>query len=279
MKIKILLIVFVCVLQLTQKKLYQGFFNIMTNDGLSFSQAQGYLPIPDSLKLEELPIPVRQEFELCIIKAFDLYNSCSRNKKVANWREILRDLWVEFLGKNALSYHYMDQNYLRIWILQEDFNRVFDLLLELVKRTANTQPSFYADIKAVFERRKLAYRLIGSVSTGFSIIPTTNELEVLEVNNTFQLLSLKSLQFDFVIKHFMCAGKLLTEGEYGKSVHESASAVEALLRILKNSNKAHPEVLQNYWKSIKLHGVYEKLIKQIINTPYQFASDISGGRH
>lgn len=251
----------------------------MTNNHLSFSQAQGYLPIPDSLKLEELPRQVRQEFVLCVIKAFELEESWSKNKKVANWRKVLRDVWVEFLDQDPLSSYDMDKNYLINWILQKDFNLVFDLLTELINRTAESQPTFYADIKAVFARRRLAYRLIGSISTGFSIVPTTNDLEVLQVTNTFELLSLKSPQFDPVIRHFMRAGKFLTDREYGKSISESSSTIEATLRILVNKDKEYSEVIKTYLKSINLHPIFEKAIKQVIDKPFLIASDISDGRH
>lgn len=261
------------------EEIIQRVFNKMKKDRLSFSQAQGYVPIPDSLKLEELPISVRQEFELCIVKAFQLYHSYSRNKKVANWWKILRELQVQFFNQAPLTYPHIDENYLQNWIRYKEFNLVFDLIEELVNRTAHDQPSFYADVKSVFERRKLAYRLIGSLATGFSIIPTTNELEVLEVNNTFKLLSLQSPQFDAVIKHFMRAGKFLTEGEYGKSISESSSAVEATLRILVNEDKEYNTVFKKFLKSIKLHPLFEKQIKQLIDFPFLFASDISDGRH
>lgn len=251
----------------------------MKKDRLSFSQAHGYLPIPDSLKLEELPIQVRQEFEYCIVKAFKLFYSYSRNKKIAKWNEILLDLQVQFFDKRYLAYPVINQEYLQQWILYKDFNLVFDLIQELVNRTANDQPSFYTDIKEVFERRKLAYRLIGSVATGFCIIPTTNELEVLEVSNTFELLSLQSPRFDAVMKHFMRAGKLLTDGEFGKSISESSSAIEATLRLLVNKDKEYSEAVKKYLKSIKLHPLFEKKIKAIIDIPFLFASDISDGRH
>lgn len=83
----------------------------MTNDHLSFSQEQGYLPIPDSLKLEELPRQVRQEFVLCVIKAFGLEKSYARNKKVANLRKVLCDVWVEFLDQDPLSSYNMNESY------------------------------------------------------------------------------------------------------------------------------------------------------------------------
>ena len=160
-------------------------------------------------------------------------------------------------------------------ILCGEFYQVFDVIEELVKRTASDQPRFYEDLKAAFERRKVAYRLIGSDSFGFAIIPTTNEFEVLTVDTTFDLLSFKADRFDSVSKHLIYAGQLLRKGEYSKSISESSSAVEATLRILRGSDAEYKVVAKKYCESKKIHPA----IKTHIEKLYQFASDISDGRH
>ncbi len=253
----------------------------MTNHKLPFSQREKYRPLQKALQLEELTQEFRSEIELCLTKALELFQDekhlPSRNKQTANWEVILRDIWVQFLSNPLLGYIDMFQveEYLIRIIRCGVFYQVFDVVEELVKRTASDQPRFYKDLEAVFKRRKVAYRLVGSDSLGFAIIPTTNEFEVLTVDTTFDLLSFKADRFDSVSKHLIYAGQLLKKGEYSKSISESSSAVEATLRILTISDKGYSTVSKEYCGSIKIHPALNTHIEKL----YQFASDISDGRH
>jgi hypothetical protein len=246
-----------------------------------FSQREGYLPVPEALQLEELPRTFRLEIELCLTKAIELYQHEERfaigKKKAARWEIILRDLWVQFLNQPLSQYlgmYQVQEGLIRI-VHHGEFYEVFDVIEELINRTMDDQPQFYKDVKTVFERRRLAYRLVGSNSIGYVIVPTMNEHEVVTANTTFDLLSLKAGSFDSVLKHLMNAGQLLREGKDSKSISESTSAVESTFRILVGNNKEHNVVAEEYFKSANLHPV----IKKHIGMPYQFASDISDGRH
>lgn len=254
----------------------------MTNRPLLFSQREGYLEIPEPLRLEELPKEVRLEIELCLIKAIELYQQEERfgfslKRQSANWHEIMRDIWVQVLGE-PVSYfqglHHVQSGLMNTFHNGEFFD-VFDIIEELVNRSVSEQPKFCEDLKEVFGRRRMAYSLVGSDSCGFAIIPTTNDLEVLTVKTTFDLLSIKAPLFDDVIKHLLGSGRLLREGKDGKSIGESSSAIESVLRILTSLDKEHNLVAKEYFKIVTIHPI----IKQLIEKPYQFASDISDGRH
>ncbi len=254
----------------------------MTNRKLSFSQREGYSQIPEALQFEELSQSSRYEFELCLTKALELYQheerfAIGREKQAANWEEIMRDIWVQFLCEPLSLYQGMYQvreGLVRILHFGE-FYEVCDIIEELTTRTAHSQPKFYTDLKEVFERKRVAYRLVGSDSIGFVVVPTTNEFEVLTINAIFDLLSIKSPRFDLVLKHLMNAGRLLREGKDSKSIGESSSAVEVAFRILTGCDKEHNTVAEKYFKSTQIHPI----LKEHIVTPYRFASDISDGRH
>ena len=252
----------------------------MATRKLSFSQREGHQPIPEQYQLEELPREFRHEVELCLIKALEISPKTlftkGMNKSVVDWEEIMRDMWVQFRNQSPATYligrgH---ENLINI-IRSSVFHEVLDLIEELANRTAKDYSQFCQSLCEVFEHRNVAYRLIGSASIGFTIVPTTNKLEVQAVTGAFDLLSINAPQFDNVLKHITSAGQLLREGEYGKSISESSSAIEAALRILTQQDKDIYEVSKEYATRVGMHKIMRDRIEKI----HHFASDISGGRH
>jgi hypothetical protein len=254
----------------------------MTKQQLPFSQREGYREIPEPLRLEKLSDAFRRDVELGLVKAVELYHqeirmASSQRKQIADWEEVMRDVWVQFLGQPLLSFQGMHHVQMVITniIHRGEFYEVFDVIEELVDRTAKDQPQFYKEIKKIFERTRVAYRLVGSEEVDFAVVPTINEFEASTVKATFDLLSVKGSRFVPVLKHLTHAGRLLRDGKDGKSIGEASSAVEVAFRVLTDSDKEHNTVADEYFRTVNLHPI----IKKMIVIPHQFASDISDGRH
>lgn len=192
----------------------------MTKQQLPFSQREGYREIPEPLRSEELSEAFRRNIKLGLVKAVELYHqeirvASSQRKQIADWEEIMRDIWVQFLSQPLLSFQGMHHVKMVITniIHMGQFYEVFDVIEELVDRTAKDQPQFYKEIKNIFERTRVAYRLVGSEEVGFAVVPTVNELKASTIKTTFDLLSIKGSRFVPVLKHLTHAGRLLRDGK------------------------------------------------------------------
>lgn len=254
----------------------------MIMDTRLFSEREGYTPLQEPLQLESIPRAFRLELELCLMKALEAFNENKRGYtkvQTADWDVLLRDLWVQYFEEplehisSGMTYP-VEQRIIQI-IKHGDFIEVFNLIEELLNRIADQQPHFYKDLQEVFLRKKMAYRLVSVGSSRYAIVPATNEHEALTVTETFDLLSLKGKAFEAVSTHFANAGNKIIDKDYGKSIDESSSAIEATLRILTKCDKEQNAVAEIFAKSIGMHKLFQKQI----SIPHQIASDISGGRH
>ena len=247
----------------------------MTEDRTpTFSQQQGYEPLPGPLQLREFPIEARTMiwnflFELMESTRHAVYGSVD-----GVWKEILRAKHVHFdylpldEWTNDFDAHCSE---LKRRIRQDPFNEVFDLIQFMV-RHPSCPSEFINGVSWVFRRFQLAYTV--DTNPLVTIVPaaTAEEGEQLTRN----LAELRAAGLDGCTTHLRNALKCINDGDSAGSVRESIHAVESVARqIDPEASKTLGPALASLEKRSALHPT----LKVAFNNLYGYTNREQGIRH
>ena len=246
---------------------------------LTFSQREGYDPLPKPLQLGELPGEARTAIWNVLFGHLDR----SRVKQDIDvglyfpidgaWEVILRAIHVyrnwpleEWSGRSEKFVPGM-----RGLLEQEPFNRVFDLI-EFIMRHERCPPEFIADVSGVFRRFQLAYIIDSGPPP--TIFPATTAAEGNELRRN--LVELRTVGLDGCETHLRNASKCINDGDLAGSVRESIHAVESVAKLIAPDATTLGAALH----SLERRGVlHHKALKQAISKLYGYTSDEQGIRH
>ena len=250
----------------------------MTEDRTpTFSQQQGYEPLPGPLRLREFPIEARTTIWNIL---FELMQS-TRHVAVYGsgnvggvWKEIL---WAKHVHFDYLPLDECTDGFdakcteLKRRIRQDPFNKVFDLI-QFMMRHPSCPPEFINGVSWVFRRFQLAYTV--DTNPPVTIVPaaTAEEGEQLTRN----LAELRAAELDGCTTHLRNASKCINDGDSSGSVRESIHAVESVARqIDPEASKTLGPALASLEKRNALHPT----LKVAFNNLYGYTNREQGIRH
>ena len=238
---------------------------------LSFSQAQGYEPIPGPLALGELSDEARRKlWDLLALYAW------ASDDLGASWYGIFLSLHRDFWERPIDEFRWNEDTLAKLYkneILNSlPFNKIFDLF-QMVMRHRDCPRAFTSGIASVFKECRLAY--VVDTKRPATILPAATKQEGEAIIGAIK--ELREAGLHGAETHLKKAGELVNEGDWPGAVRESINAVESVARQLdpKSSNTL-PGALKSLQKSSgRLHpalkGGFEKL--------YSYTSDAEGIRH
>ncbi|PKA16141.1 AbiJ-NTD4 domain-containing protein [Leptospira haakeii] len=195
---------------------------------------------------------------------------------------LAENIWI----KNFFKYFWLRIEKRPIDELESDWNRFYNLIrnrffgskwdfiytfIEIVFKTIEGEDlinHIRLRLNEAFEDENIPYRIIGSLVTDI-----TDQEEIDSLNEALQS------PFGGVEEHFSRAMELLyskSSPDYRNSIKESISAVEAICKIIANSEKATlSDALRIISKKHKIHQSLESGLNKI----YGYSSDEKGIRH
>ena len=192
---------------------------------VSFSQAQGYEPLPQPLQLEELSREARVGFW----NAF--YSTHTENAHMygiaSDWLNVLRSLHTDYFNDGLDSFDPHDQfivHAYKSYFLESDFNKVFDLIIFMV-RHPECPNRFIGGVMATFMEHRLAYVFDYKSLT---IYPATTPEEGKAIIEAVRQLDQDGLSG--ARQHLIEASTLINQRHWANSIKESISAVESVAR-------------------------------------------------
>jgi len=245
---------------------------------LSFSQAQGYEPLPQPLKLEELSEEARTRFWNVLYEYVeaDVMNGY-HGSYISGfpWNRIIRSAHISFFHRPSdefsLSFQKFRKHY-KNFLLTSPFNMVFDLLIFLM-RHRECPRKFIQEIGKVFRICRLAYRLDESYPPTIYPAVTPQEGEAISE-------ALQQLQHTGLVgaqQHLQKAAAFINNRDWADSVRESIHAVESVARqVAPGEEKKLGLALQNLEdKGVLQHRALRKGFEAL----YGYTSDEQGIRH
>ena len=258
-----------------------------SNDAHSFSQRHGYEPLPEVMRLEELPEKARIGAYNII---FDIVSVCGdwsyhTNKPVPRMCRSAISACLAQAGDTIPDFYQDIASQLRHIILKEPFNRVFDLLEYVASHRddRNTDEGrklngrlerFPSQINDVFDRHRAAY-VFDTSQPPYRIWPRTSEAQGKAVQNAVAML--KECQLPAAVTHLRQAADHLDLGNHADAIVDCIHAVESVARFFdpKASETLGPAIDSLQRQGVLKHPALAKVIRVL----YGFTSNEEGVRH
>ena len=242
---------------------------------VSFSQAQGYEPLPQPLKLEELSLRARVRIWNALYVTFadlDWEDSIEEDELA----ELTFSLHVDFFG-GTIDQAPDESDY---WDYFDDFkdsffnlrfNKIFDLLTFLMRHEVCPE-TFISELREVFSDCQLAYVI--DTNSSPTILPASTPEEGQATVDALRVL--KEYGLDGARQHLVRASAFINQGEWARSVHESISAVESVARRIAPGTNTLSAALNK----LRNQGLLEHpALYQGLDKLYGYTSDEQGVRH
>lgn len=240
---------------------------------LTFSQAQGYEPLPQPLALEEISHEAR-------VRLWSLLHVYASSDGWAGlwlkhpWGDMLADVHVE-LFMETIDTYIPNDNYLlsledRV-LDQPKFNRIFDFFLKIM-RDPRCPGEFITAVAKIFEECRLAYFV--DTSHPVTIFPAVSQQEGEALHKTMHELASAGLRA--ADGHLRKAAEFINQGNWPGSIHQSISAVESVARQL---DPDAARTLGPALKSLEKHDALHPALKEGFLKIYGYTSDEPGIRH
>ncbi len=242
---------------------------------LSFSQAQGYETLPRQLRLEELSEEARVRF-------WNVLFSASSNQSdlgyVGDWQEIFTFIYTHFLNLPLESVMIQFAELSRPFdkpiqdtILKQPFNKVFDLLLAVMRHKKCPKHAI-AQIAKVFRDCQLAYVLDEGPPP--AIYPSTTPEEGARVVDSLK--QLRSAGLTAPRQHLQMAATYINQQNWAGGVRESIHAVESVARQIAPKAKTLGEALRVLEENRLLE---HPALREGFSKIYGYTNDEQGIRH
>lgn len=247
----------------------------MPETPLSFSQSQGLAPLPQALKLGDVPALTRRKidavFQRSIRQAMseEGYSYCVEDP----WKTIIEDIQIELVGYSITDAALDTEEIAEIvqrYTRDTKYNEVFDFIL-FVLRHKKCPSDLLPSLQEIFQRDMLAYHLLKDPVT---IVPASSKEEADTIMRAIEATSTDN--FSGARTHLLAAANEINAANFHNSVRESIHAVESVARVLDGrSDKELGPALAALEKKVSLHGAFKKGISAL----YGYSSNEQGIRH
>lgn len=240
---------------------------------LTFSQAQGYEPLPQPLALEEISHEAR-------VRLWSLLYVHARSGDWAGrwlnhpWGEIFEDIHVELFMEPIDTYSSNEEHLLQIKNLVLDnleFNHMFDFLIKIM-RDPRCPGEFITGVATIFEECRLAYFV--DLRKPVTILPKVSQQEGEALKKAMNELASAGLRA--ADEHLRKAAESINHRDWPESIHQSISAVESVARQL---DPKAARTLGPALKSLDRSGGLHPALKEGFLKIYGYTSDEPGIRH
>ena len=239
---------------------------------ISFSQAQGYEPLPQALQLEELSERSRVALWNVIYEVSDV--SVQYEKLFSQGMDsVLHAMHTDFFWQPLNSWHgsYDMLTSLQPFLMSKPLNKVFDLLT-FIMRHRQAPKRLINHIAETFERHQLAYLVdktppatiypIGIHEEGRAIVDALSQL--------------RSAGYSAAHGHLQQSVGHINQQDWAGSVRESINAVESVARQIAPDAKTLGEAL----KLLQRRGLLKHTALQNgFSNLYGYTNDEQGIRH
>ena len=242
---------------------------------VSFSQAQGYEPLPQPLKLEELSSRARIQIWNAFHQTF-IEPEEDEEIDVADVANLVFSLHVDFFEmpideepSGIGQWEYLEG--FKDYFFKRRFNEIFDVLTFLMRHDV-CPDVFTTELIEVFENCQLAYVIEPGPS------PTIYPASTLEEGrSTVQAIGeLKEYGLDGARQHLIQSSAFINQGEWARSVHESISAVESVARRIAPGTNTLGAALNRLGH---LGMLEHSSLRNGLEKLYEYTSDEQGVRH
>ncbi len=245
-------------------------------ENLSFSQAQGYEEVPETLKLEELNKRARTQIWNLLFSHMEQSTEVGMHNRYISgtWRDILKSTHALYDNRALDDWNERFSaicSNLRNHIENDPFNLVFDRL-QFILRVKNCPMQFIRGLKRVFAACGLAYTI--DESSPPTIFPVATPEEGMALLESMQILCQAGLAGSS--SHLRNAANNINQQDWAGGVRESIHAVESVAR--KIDPKAS-RALKPALKSIEIQGALHPALKEAFTSLYGYTSDQQGIRH
>lgn len=241
---------------------------------LTFSQAQGYEPLPQPLALGEISLEARTKiWDRIHLGTISYDDSISYS-----WNDILKKLHGDYFKRPIDEYNPIRKSALleeiKDLILNEStpFNKVFDMIQMIMRYRWMTIGNFNRDMHDIFRQCRLAY--IIDRKHPVTILPAVTEEEGRALFSAMN--QLRNAGLGGAAEHLRKAGEAINRGDWADSVRESISAVESVARQL---DPKAARALGPALKSLDQSGGLHPALKEGFLKIYGYTSDEPGIRH
>jgi hypothetical protein len=241
---------------------------------LTFSQAQGFDPLPSPLALGELSQHAR----------VDLWNwmyswandGIDYDMISGDALQVYREFYLEILHRprDEFSYRWSDTfEKLKMVFLQGAFNRVFDTVQFFVRTPfLSTDPENMEIVRRIFRRNLLAYDILDIPPDGPTIVPNASPEEGEAIREAFA--NLATGPFDGARHHLQQAAHFINTGDAPKAVAQTMHAVESVVRVIAPNNN-FKQALTTLNAKTAMHPALSIALDKL----YGYTSDEKGIRH
>lgn len=244
---------------------------------LSFSQAEGIVPLPQPLELGKLPRQVR-------VRIWDaLHESLNKSMRETpdifrqikgSWKEILFDYHTEFLHRSAEEFEYDFNSHVydvRKLVLNKRFNTVFDFI-QFVLRHHRCPIGLMESVRSSLLKFNCAYTI---VAEGPTIVPVSSAEQGKAIQENFDALAADP--FLGARMHLKRAAEYINASKPAASIRESIHSVESVARRIDSNAKTS---LKPALDSLQRQGMYIHPAFQVaLMKMYGYTSDEDGIRH
>lgn len=241
-------------------------------DNRTFSQRNGFAPLPSQLQLGELSAELRA---LLWAAAYKDFRVCVKDYETrivdGRWLEILRDHFVRVrhgMVDEFTRYASGHEAWLRGEFEHGSLPELFDLV-EFLLRHREISERFRSEAARAFVDAKAAYR----VFDGSTIVPVGNTQQAAAIEAA--IAAAEAGEAQGVRAHLLRAGEQLRRGDWAASIRDSIHAVEAVATMLEPKKSDLAAALAVLEKNGHLHGALKAAFLKL----YGFASDEAGVRH
>ena len=199
----------------------------------TFSQAQGYEPIPGPLALEQLSDEARVKlWDSLVFFAWDPFPPSDDPRywdTKTDWVSIFQMLHSEFVVRPRDEFEQEARVLVELYrpaILHNlPFNKLFDLF-QMIMRHPDCPSDFTLNVAAVFKQCRLAY--VVDIEQPVTILPAATQQEGEAIIGAIK--ELREAGLHGAETHLKKAGELINEGDWPGAVRESINAVESVAR-------------------------------------------------
>jgi len=235
---------------------------------LTFEQREGLAPLPQQLRLKELPKSIRAPLWAVVYDSMIAAEGHVRSP----WSAILRPYWVGHLYRDAdmfPSYGPHVVKWVKPIILDGSYAEALGFLEHAIQHFNVIAPkNFFAlQINRCLEAGGAAYRVLD----GSTICPISSPEEAQAVQTALDELG----GYAGARTHLHSAASLLTACRYADSVRESIHAVESVARVLAPDARTLDPALSELEKRGHLHPAMKKGFSNL----YGYTNDEKGVRH
>lgn len=246
-------------------------------DSLTFSQREGYAPLPKPMQLEELSDDLRREIWnetriwLLSISSYDYEGNYFFENNGRSIERVLGKLLQQPEDEIDTSF-WTVMDLLKNWILEGPFNEVLDLI-ESIANHSEYGAKFADHIRESFERCVAAYYLDMSRHP-YQFIPRSNQAQGEATRKAMETISEGGMAG--AETHLRQAAEHINAQRFADSVRDSIHAVESVARQIDPKSKTLGPALNALEKAglinhSALKGAFSKL--------YGYTSDEQGIRH